>query len=223
MRLGLIGRKIGMTRVFTEDGQSLPVTVVEVQPNRVTQVKTQKTDGYTAVQVTAGEKKRKKVIKPEVGHFSKAAVVAGKGLWEFRLQGDEELNQLADSAQLGSEIKVDLFKDIKYVDVSGCSKGRGFAGTIKRHNFAGQDASHGNSLSHRTPGSIGQCQSPGKVFKGKKMAGQMGNKRNTVQNLQVIRVDEEKSALLIKGAIPGAINGFLIIKPAVKKMPEQTR
>jgi large subunit ribosomal protein L3 len=210
MALGLVGRKVGMTRIFTEDGVSIPVTVIEATPNRVTQVKTEATDGYNALQVTAGEKKASRVNKPEAGHFAKAGVEAGRGLWEFRLSGDE------GNFEVGSEITVEVFNDVKKVDVTGTSKGKGFQGTVKRWNFSMQDATHGNSLSHRAPGSIGQNQSPGRVFKGKKMFGHMGAERVTTQNLEVVRVDVERGLLLVKGAIPGAVNGDVIVKPAVK-------
>jgi large subunit ribosomal protein L3 len=210
MALGLIGRKVGMTRIFTEDGVSIPVTVIEATPNRVTQVKSEATDGYNALQVTAGEKKASRVNKPEAGHFAKAGVEAGRGLWEFRLSGDE------GDFEVGNEITVEVFNDVKKVDVTGTSKGKGFQGGVKRWNFSMQDATHGNSLSHRAPGSIGQNQSPGKVFKGKKMAGQMGNVRSTTQNLELVRVDAERNLLLVKGAVPGAIGGDVIVKPAVK-------
>ncbi|MBT9431718.1 50S ribosomal protein L3 [Candidatus Sodalis endolongispinus] len=206
---GLIGRKVGMTRIFTEDGVSIPVTVIEIEANRVTQVKDLENDGYRAIQVTAGTKKANRVTKPEAGHFAKAGVEAGRGLWEFRVEDGEEVT-------VGQIITVELFADVKKVDVTGTSKGKGFAGTVKRWNFRTQDATHGNSLSHRVPGSIGQNQTPGKVFKGKKMAGQMGNERVTVQSLDVVRVDVERNLLLVKGAVPGATGGDLIVKPAVK-------
>ena len=211
MAIGLVGRKVGMTRVFQEDGASVPVTVIEVTANRVTQVKTEETDGYRALQVTTGDKKANRVNKPAAGHFAKAGVEAGRGLWEFRLEDGE-----GDDFAVGSEITVEIFADTKKVDVTGTSKGKGFQGAIKRWNFRTQDATHGNSLSHRAPGSIGQNQSPGRVFKGKKMAGQMGNKQITVQTLDVVRVDAERGLLLIRGAVPGATGGDVIIKPAVK-------
>ncbi|MFG0832900.1 MULTISPECIES: 50S ribosomal protein L3 [Aeromonas] len=209
MTIGLVGRKVGMTRIFTEDGVSIPVTVIEVEANRVTQVKSVETDGYNAIQVTTGAKKASRVTKPEAGHFAKAGVEAGRGLWEFRLNNGEAFT-------VGSELKVDLLADVKLVDVTGTSKGKGFAGTVKRHNFRTQDMTHGNSLSHRVPGSIGQNQTPGRVFKGKKMAGHMGAERVTTQNLELVRVDAERNLLLIKGAVPGATNGNVIVKPAVK-------
>jgi len=186
--IGLVGRKVGMTRVFTEEGVSIPVTVVEVEANRVTQVKSLETDGYAAIQITAGDKKASRVSKPEAGHFAKAGVEAGRGLWEFRLENGEEF-------EVGAELTVELFNEIKKVDVTGSSKGKGFQGAVKRWNFRTQDATHGNSLSHRAPGSIGQCQTPGRVFKGKKMAGQMGNERVTTQNLEIVRVDAERNLL----------------------------
>lgn len=207
--IGLVGRKVGMTRVFTEEGVSIPVTVVEVEANRVSQVKTLETDGYAAIQVTAGTKKASRVTKPEAGHFAKAGVEAGRGLWEFRLENGEEF-------EVGAELTVELFNEIKKVDVTGTSKGKGFQGTVKRWNFRTQDMTHGNSLSHRAPGSIGQCQTPGRVFKGKKMAGHMGAERVTTQNLEIVRVDAERNLLLIKGAVPGATGGNVIVKPAVK-------
>ncbi|MFY0676390.1 MAG: 50S ribosomal protein L3 [Neptuniibacter sp.] len=209
MSVGLIGRKAGMTRVFTEDGVSVPVTVIEVEPNRVTAVKTEETDGYTAVQVTTGSKKANRLSKPDAGNFAKAGVEAGRGLWEFRLSGGDEVN-------VGEELTVARFEAGQKVDVTGQSKGKGFQGGVKRWNFAMQDATHGNSLSHRAPGSIGQCQTPGRVWKGKKMAGQMGNAQVTVQTLEVVRVDAERNLLLIKGAVPGATGGDVIVKPAVK-------
>lgn len=206
---GLIGRKVGMTRIFTEDGVSIPVTVIEIEANRVTQVKDLDNDGYRAIQVTTGTKKANRVTKPEAGHFAKAGVEAGRGLWEFRVEDVAEITA-------GQSISVELFADVKKVDVTGTSKGKGFAGTVKRWNFRTQDATHGNSLSHRGHGSIGQNQTPGKVFKGKKMAGQMGNERVTVLSLDVVRVDVERNLLLVKGAVPGATGGDLIVKPAVK-------
>lgn len=207
--IGLVGKKVGMTRIFTEDGVSIPVTVIEIEANRVTQVKDLENDGYRAVQVTTGAKKANRVTKPEAGHFAKAGVEAGRGLWEFRLAEGQEFTA-------GQEISVEIFVDVKKVDVTGTSKGKGFAGTVKRWNFRTQDATHGNSLSHRVPGSIGQNQTPGKVFKGKKMAGHLGDERVTVQSLDVVRVDAERNLLLVKGAVPGATGGNLIVKPAVK-------
>jgi large subunit ribosomal protein L3 len=211
MAIGLVGRKCGMTRVFTDAGESIPVTVVEAAPNRITQIKTAETDGYRAVQVTAGDRKPSRVIKPQAGHFAKAGVSPGRGLWEFRL-GAEEGAEL----EAGGELKVDVFAEGQLVDVTGTSIGKGFAGTVKRHNFRTQDATHGNSLSHRAPGSIGQNQTPGRVFKGKKMSGQLGNVRKTVQNLRVVKVDAERNLLLIRGAVPGARGSDVIVLPAVK-------
>ena len=211
MAIGLVGRKCGMTRVFTDAGESIPVTVVEALPNRITQLKTPESDGYRAVQVTTGSRKASRVVKPLSGHFAKNGIEAGRGLWEFRLEGDE-----GAELEAGHELKVDVFSDGQTVDVIGTSIGKGYAGTVKRHNFRTQDATHGNSLAHRAPGSIGQNQTPGRVFKGKKMAGQMGNERVTTQNLEVVRVDAERNLLLVKGAIPGANGGQIMVRPAVK-------
>lgn len=208
MAIGVIGRKCGMTRVFTEEGISVPVTVIEVTPNRVSQVKTEETDGYEAVQVTVGERRASRVTRPQAGHFAKAGVEAGRGAGEFRGEVGELL--------AGSEITLEVFEAGQSVDVTGTSKGKGFAGGVKRWNFRTQDATHGNSLAHRAPGSIGQNQTPGKVFKGKKMAGHLGAERVTVQNLEVVRVDAEKNLLLVKGAIPGAAGGDVVVRPAVK-------
>jgi large subunit ribosomal protein L3 len=212
MSIGIVGRKVGMTRIFNEDGASLPVTVIEATPNRITQLFTEERDGYKAFQVTTGTKKASRVNKAQAGHFAKAGVEAGRGLWEFRLTEGE-----GDDLEVGKEISVEVLADTKIVDVTGTSKGKGYAGVIKRHNFSMQDATHGNSISHRAPGSIGQNQTPGRVFKGKKMAGHMGAARVTTQNLEVVRVDVERNLLLIKGAVPGAIGGDVIVKPAVKK------
>lgn len=209
MTIGIVGRKCGMTRVFDENGVSTPVTVIEVTPNRITQVKTQENDGYQAIQVTTGERKANHVNRPKAGHFKKAGVEAGRGLWEFRTDSLEGF-------EAGGEIKVDMFELGQIVDVTGTSKGKGFAGAVKRWNFQMQDATHGNSVSHRAPGSIGQNQSPGKVFKGKKMAGHMGAEQVTTQNLSVVSVDAERNVLLIKGAVPGATGGNVIVCPAVK-------
>ena len=211
MTIAIIGRKAGMTRIFTEAGESIPVTVIECSPNRITQLKTVDTDGYKAVQVTAGEVKTSRVNKALTGHFKKAGVAAGRLLREIRLDESEG----ADFAP-GSEIKVDAFDGIKAVDVTGTSIGKGFAGVQKRWNFGGGRASHGNSLSHRAPGSIGQRQSPGKVWKGKKMSGHMGNKRVTALNLDLVKIDVERNLLLVKGAVPGAANGNVIVRPTVK-------
>jgi large subunit ribosomal protein L3 len=197
--------------VFTEQGDSVPVTVIEVSPNRVTQVKTVETDGYSALQITLGTKRSSLLTKPEVGHYSKAEVEAGEGLWELRLE-DEEGTDL----KAGAVLNVEQFETGQKVDVTGTSKGKGFAGGVKRHNFSMQDATHGNSLAHRAPGSIGMCQTPGRVFKGKKMAGHMGDERVTTQNLEVVKIDTERNLLLIKGAVPGAKNGQVAIRPAVK-------
>ena len=211
MTLGLVGRKVGMTRVFTEQGVSVPVTVLEMSPNRVTQVKSKDTDGYSAVQVTFGQKKANRVNKAEAGHFAKAGVEAGRGLHEFALT-EEKLAEL----KVGDEVTVAIFEAGQFVDVTGTSKGKGFAGTIKRHNFGTQRASHGNSRSHRVPGSIGMNQDPGRVFPGKRMAGQYGNATATVQRLEVVRVDAERNLLLVKGAVPGAANGDVVVRPSVK-------
>jgi len=211
MTMGLVGRKCGMTRVFTEDGESIPVTVIEAQPNRITQVKTAETDGYRALQVTAGSRKASRVSKSEAGHFASAKVEAGDLNAELRLDDADD-----GAFEAGNEIKVDLFAEGQKVDVTGTSIGKGFAGTVKRHNFSMQDATHGNSLAHRAPGSIGQNQTPGRVFKGKKMSGHMGNVRRTAQNLVVVRVDNERNLLLIKGAVPGHAGSSVVVRPAVK-------
>lgn len=210
MSLGLVGRKVGMTRVFSDDGVSTPVTVIEVEPNRISQIKTVETDGYTAVQVISGSRRASRVTKPMAGHYRKAGVEAGRGSWEFRVDS-------VDDFELGSEIKVDLFEQGQIVDVAGISKGKGFQGGVKRHNFTMQDATHGNSISHRANGSIGQNQTPGRVFKGKKMSGHMGSEKCTTQNLEVVRVDAERNLVLIKGAVPGAKSGDVIIRPAIKQ------
>lgn len=209
MAIGIVGIKRGMTRVFTEDGVSIPVTVVEADPNRIAQLKTADVDGYEAVQITTGSRKANRITKAEAGHYKKAGVEAGRGLWEFRV------NSL-DGFEVGGEVKVDIFEAGQKVDVTGTSKGKGYAGAIKRWNFRGQDSTHGNSLSHRAPGSIGQNQTPGRVFKGKKMSGHMGAERVTVQTLEVVRVDAERNLLLIKGAVPGATGGDVIVRPAEK-------
>ncbi len=211
MSIGLVGRKSGMTRVFTETGLSIPVTVVEVLPNRVTQVKSVDNDGYSAIQVTAGSKKSSRISSAEAGHFAKAGVDAGRGLWEFRAS-DAEISKFSP----GAELTVSTFVAGQMVDVTGTSKGKGFQGVIKRHHFSMQDATHGNSLSHRAPGSIGQNQSPGRVWKGKKMAGHMGAERVTTQNLEIVRIDTENNLLLIKGSVPGATGSDVVISPAVK-------
>jgi large subunit ribosomal protein L3 len=211
MAIGIVGRKVGMTRIFTDDGVSIPVTVIEAEPNRVTQLRTEESDGYRAAQVTTGSRKASRVNKPSAGHLAKAGVEAGRGLWEFRLDEGESL-------EADSEIKVDIFEVGQAIDVSGITKGKGFQGGVKRHNFSMQDATHGNSLSHRALGSIGQCQTPGRVFKGKKMAGQMGNVKRTSQNLKVVRVDVERNLLLVSGSIPGAPGGDVIVTPAIKML-----
>jgi large subunit ribosomal protein L3 len=215
MAIGLVGRKAGMTRIFTDEGVSVPVTVIEVEPNRVSQVKTLAAQGYRALQVTTGTRRASRVTKPLGGHFAKAGVEPGRGVWEFRLGDDEGAD-----IELGSELKVDMFAAGQKVDVTGTTIGKGFAGGVKRHNFRMQDATHGNSLSHRAPGSIGQNQTPGRVLKGKKMAGHMGNTQRCAQNLEVIRVDIERNLLLVKGAVPGSRGGDLIVRPAVKTRQE---
>ncbi len=211
MTIGVIGRKAGMTRIFTEEGVSVPVTVIQVDNNRVTQVKTEESDGYRALQVAWGERRPARVTKPAAGHYAKAGVAPGRGMMEFRLEGDEG----ADLA-VGQSLAAGLFAAGQKVDVTGTSKGKGYAGVVKRHNFRTQDNTHGNSLAHRAPGSIGQNQSPGRVFKGKKMAGQLGNVRTTVQTLEVVRVDEERNLVLIKGAVPGPAGADVVVRPAVK-------
>jgi len=212
MSIGLVGRKSGMTRIFTESGSSIPVTVVEVLPNRVTQVKTVEADGYQAIQVTTGAVKGSHLTKSETGHYAKNGVEAGRGLWEFRAENTD----LGEDVVPGFEFTVEAFAEGQIVDVTGTSKGKGFQGVVKRHNFRTQDATHGNSLPHRAPGSIGQCQTPGRVWKGKKMAGQMGNEKVTTQGLEVVRVDAENNLILIKGALPGFTGADVIISPTVK-------
>lgn len=212
MRLGLVGKKCGMTRIFTESGESIPVTVVEVQPNRITQVKTVDIDGYRAVQVTIGQKRNSRVSKGLAGHFAKAGVEAGNVIREFRLSEDQ-----LPEAKLADELKVDMFKVGQKVDISGVTIGKGYAGGVKRHHFRTQDATHGNSLSHRAPGSIGQNQTPGRVFKNKKMSGHLGNVNRTAQNQEIIRVDVDKNLILIKGALPGAPGGVLVITPSTRQ------
>src|SRR5687768_617709 len=209
--IGIVGRKAGMSRLFTEDGRSIPVTVIEASPNRITQIKTVETDGYTAVQITAGSKRARLVNKPEAGHFAKAKVEAGRGLWEFRIDDKD-----AGNYEVGAEIKADIFSVGQLVDVSGVTKGKGFQGTIKRHHFKMGDATHGNSLSHRAPGSIGQRQTPGRVFPGKKMAGHMGAIQQSMQNLEVVKVDAERGLIAIKGSVPGAPGGDVIVRPTSK-------
>jgi len=211
MTIGLVGRKCGMSRVFTENGESVPVSVIEVEANRVTQVKTKDTDGYDAIQVTTGSKRTALVNKPQAGHFAKAKTGPGRGLWEFRLDSAD-----VGKFDVGAELKADVFTEGQIVDVAGVTRGKGFQGTIKRWNFTMGDATHGNSLSHRSPGSIGQRQTPGRVFKGKKMAGHMGHVNETIQNLRVVRVDVERNLLLVRGAIPGAPGGDVVVRPASK-------
>ncbi|KZE30219.1 LSU ribosomal protein L3P [Crenobacter luteus] len=211
MSLGLVGRKVGMTRVFAEDGASIPVTVLDMSANRVTQIKTAETDGYTAVQVAFGTRKANRVNKAEAGHFAKAGVEAASVLQEFALSA-EELSKF----KAGDTLSVEVFAVGQLVDVTGTSKGKGFSGVIKRHNFSSNRASHGNSVSHNKPGSIGQAQDPGRVFPGKRMAGQYGNVKSTVQCLEIVRVDAERQLLLVKGAVPGATNGNVVVRPSVK-------
>ncbi len=211
MAIGVVGRKAGMTRVFTEQGESVPVTVIEVEPNRVTQLKNMDADGYMAIQVTTGARKASRVNKPNAGHYAKAGVEAGRKMWEFRAEESD-----LDGIEVGSEIKADRFEAGQIVDVRGSTQGKGFQGSVKRHNFQTQDATHGNSLSHRAPGSIGQCQTPGRVFKGKKMAGHMGAVQRCQQNLEVVRVDAERNLILVRGSVPGAKGGDLIVTPAIK-------
>ncbi|MEJ1296744.1 MAG: 50S ribosomal protein L3 [Candidatus Sedimenticola sp. (ex Thyasira tokunagai)] len=213
MAIGIVGRKVGMTRVFTEEGASVPVTVIEVAPNRVTQLRTEENDGYTAVQVTTGSRKSSRVNKAMAGHYAKAGVEAGRGIWEFRLAEGE-----SEGIEVGGEINVGIFENGQIIDVRGTSKGKGFQGGVKRHNFTMQDATHGNSISHRAAGSIGQCQTPGRVFKGKKMAGQMGNVQCAAQNVEVVRVDVERNLLLVKGPVPGSRGGDVIVTPAIKML-----
>ena len=211
MTIGLIGKKCGMTRIFSPQGETIPVTVIEALPNRIVQIKNKETDNYCAVQITLGTKKATKVNKSLAGHFVKANVPVGEGLWEFRLLEDEGKDLV-----VGKEITVELFKVGQMIDVSGISKGKGFAGVIKRHHFSGGPASHGNSLSHRVPGSIGQRQTPGRVFKGKKMAGHLGNVKRSVQNQEIVQVDKERNLVMVKGGVPGAPGGYIVITPAVK-------
>ena len=215
MTIGIVGRKAGMMRIIQDDGVTVPVTVIAIEPNRVTQIKTVENDGYRALQVTTGSRRASRVTKPLAGHYAKAGSEAGRGLWEFRLSDNE-----GDGIEVGSEIKVEIFAPGQKVDVTGTSIGKGFAGVIKRYNFRTQDATHGNSLSHRAPGSIGQNQTPGRVVKGKKMCGHMGNVRRSTQNIEVVRVDAERNLLLVKGAVPGAKGGDVIVSPAVKARQE---
>ncbi len=209
--LGIVGRKAGMSRMFTEDGKSIPVTLIEATPNRITQVKTVATDGYSAVQVTAGVKRASLLNKPATGHLAKAKVEAGRGLWELRVEADQ-----IGGYEVGGEIKADIFTEGQIVDVQGVTKGKGFQGTVKRWNFAMGDATHGNSLSHRSPGSIGQRQTPGRVFPGKKMSGHMGDVTQTTQNLRVVKVDAERGLIAVRGAVPGAPGGDVIVRPTSK-------
>ena len=209
--LGIVGRKAGMSRMFTEDGKSVPVTLIEATPNRITQIKTEGTDGYSAVQVTAGVKRASLLTKPATGHLAKAKVEAGRGLWELRVEADQ-----IGAYEVGGEIKADIFSEGQIVDVQGVTKGKGFQGTIKRWNFKMGDATHGNSLSHRAPGSIGQRQTPGRVFPGKKMSGHMGHVTQTTQNLQVVKVDAERGLIAVRGAVPGAPGGDVIVRPTSK-------
>ncbi len=218
MAIGLVGRKCGMTRVFTDAGVAVPVTVVEALPNRITQIKTEPTDGYRAVQVTTGSRRPSRVPKALAGHFAKAKVVAGDSTGEFRLAPGE-----GEALALGGEIKVDAFAAGQIVDVTGTTLGKGFAGTMKRHNFRGGRKTHGNSLSHRSPGSIGQRQTPGRVFKGKRMSGHMGVRNRTVENLRVVEVDVARNLLLISGAVPGSEGGRVVVKPSVKALAQQRR
>lgn len=211
MAIGVVGRKVGMTRIFTEDGAAVPVSVIEVLPNRITQIKTNETDGYQSIQVTTGSRRASRVTKPMVGHYAKAGVEAGRGLWEFRVEGDE-----AAELKVGGEVSIEMFEAGQKVDVRGKTIGKGFQGGIKRHNFSMQDATHGNSLSHRSNGSIGMCQTPGRVIKGKKMSGHMGNANRTIQSLELVKVDSERGLLLIKGSVPGAKGGDVVIRSATK-------
>jgi large subunit ribosomal protein L3 len=210
MTIGIVGKKIGMTRIFTDEGKSLPVTVIEAQPNRVTQIKTIDRDGYSAVQVTKGKTKNTRVNKPSAGLYSKVSVEAGEGLWEFRLKEHQ-------TDEIGEAITVAEFSEGQKVDVRGISKGKGFAGVVKRYNFKTQDMSHGNSISHRAPGSIGQCQTPGRVFKGKKMAGHLGASRVTTQGLEIVKIDPENNLILVRGAVPGSSGGVVVLLPSVKE------
>ncbi len=222
MAMGLIGRKCGMTQIYAENGSAIPVTLIEILPNRVVQIKTKERDGYESVQVTVNKKAASRLTKGEAGHFAKANVEPGKGLWEFRL--NEEDSEFIKDLALGKEISIDnVFKLGEWVDITGTNKGKGFAGVIKRYHFSTQDATHGNSLSHRAPGSIGQRQSPGRVFKGKKMCGQLGNHRCTIQSLEVVKLEPERNLLLIKGAVPGAPGGQVIVRPAVRKKNKRNK
>lgn len=216
--LGLVGRKAGMTRVFNEAGETVPVTVIEALPNRITQVRTAETDGYRGLQVAVGDRKASRLNKPLTGHYAKVKVAPGESLVEFRLNGDEGKELAA-----GGELKVDLFQVGQIVDVTGTTSGKGYAGVMKRHNFGGLPATHGVSVSHRSPGSIGQRQTPGRVFPGKRMAGRMGNERRTIENLQVVRIDTDRNLLLVRGAVPGAPGGQVIVRPSVKAAAQALR
>lgn len=214
MTVSLVGRKCGMTRVFTEDGDSIPVTVIEVLPNRITQIKTRANDGYNAIQITTGARKRSRVNKAAAGHYAKANTEPGRGLWEFPIEA-------VDGFNVGSEITLDQFAEGQMVDVTGTSIGKGYTGVIKRYHFAAQDATHGNSLSHRAPGSIGQRQTPGRVFKGKRMAGHMGNVKRTILSQRIVKIDKERNLVLVRGVVPGASGGDVIIRPAIKSKKKQ--
>jgi len=218
MPIGLIGRKCGMTRIFTEEGASIPVTVIEIEPNRITRIKNKDTDGYHAIQVTTGSRRTNRITRPEAGYFAKAGVESGRGLWEFRLNGEDGENLV-----IGQEVALSIFQPGQKVDVRGISIGKGYSGVVKRHNFRTQDASHGNSLSHRAPGSIGQNQTPGRVFKGKKMAGHLGNVWRTTQNLEIVRIDEARNFLLVKGSVPGPKGGDIILNATCKTSHKETK
>ena len=211
MSIGLVGKKQGMTRLFTPEGDSFAVSVVSVDPNTITQIKSEEVDGYSSIQVTTGQKKEKHLSKPLSGHFKKGSINPGYGLWEFKVNNED-----IENLEVGSQLNIDMFEEGQKVDVQGKSKGKGFAGTVKRWNFKMQDATHGNSISHRAPGSIGQCQTPGKVWKGKKMSGHMGDEKKTIQNLKIASIDIENNLLLIKGAIPGPTGSNVVLKPAIK-------
>ncbi len=230
MTMGLIGRKCGMTQMYAESGVAIPVTLIEILPNRVVQIKTKERDGYESVQVTTDKKSSSRLNKAEAAHFAKANVEPGNGLWEFRLdekgqaKGSECKSEIIKGLSPGKEVTAaEIFDLVEWVDVVGISKGKGFSGVIKRHHFSTQDATHGNSLSHRAPGSIGQRQSPGRVFKGKKMCGQLGNHRCTIQSLKLVKLDPERHLLHIKGAVPGAPGGYVIVKPSVRKKNKQNK
>ena len=211
MSIGLVGKKQGMTRLFTPEGDSFAVSVVSVDPNTITQIKSEEVDGYNSIQVTTGQKKEKHISKPLSGHYKKGSINPGYGLWEFKVNSED-----IENLEVGSQLNIDMFEEGQKVDVQGKSKGKGFAGTVKRWNFKMQDATHGNSISHRAPGSIGQCQTPGKVWKGKKMSGHMGDEKKTIQNLKIASIDIENNLLLIKGAIPGPTGSSVVLKPAIK-------